>query len=154
MNRILSLFSLASLAMAASGPAAAGGDPSITHSAPAVQGYDVVSYHQGEKPQRGNGNHVAEFEGVPYLFVDEANRKAFERDPARYAPAYGGFCAYGVSVGKKFIGDPDVWKIVDGRLYLNLDTRVQESWAKDIPGHIRRADARWKQIAATPPGEL
>ncbi|MGH0031372.1 MAG: YHS domain-containing (seleno)protein, partial [Myxococcota bacterium] len=93
----------------------------VQHSTPALQGYDVVSYFQGEKPLPGNGNHVATHDGVTYLFVNEANRSAFQADPERFVPAYGGYCAYGVAVGKKFVGDPNVWEIVDDRLYLNLD---------------------------------
>ncbi len=86
----------------------------FTHSAPAVQGYDVVSYQTGKRPIRGNGNFVAIHDGATYLFSSSANQRVFEKNPERYVPAYGGYCAFGVSVGKKFIGDPEVWRIVDG----------------------------------------
>ncbi|MEM7279932.1 MAG: YHS domain-containing (seleno)protein, partial [Pseudomonadota bacterium] len=72
----------------------------------------------------------------------------------KYTPAYGGYCAFGVSVGKKFVGDPEVWKIVDGKLYLNLDTRIQADWIKDIPGRIKSADKQWTKIASKNPAEL
>ncbi len=112
----------------------------------AAAGYDLVSYFEGEKPVRGNGNHVVVHEGVIYLFQNAKNQKTFERDPAKYLPAYGGYCAYGVSVGKKFIGDPDVWAIVDGRLYFNLDTKIQGIWYQDVAGNLAKAEAQWPRI--------
>jgi len=71
-------------------------------------GYNLVSYRTGEKPQRGNGNHLVVHEGITYLFTNEKNKKDFATDPERYLPMYGGYCAYGVAVGKKFVGDPEV----------------------------------------------
>jgi YHS domain-containing protein len=124
------------------------------HSTVGVSGYDLVSYRTGEKPVRGNGNHVAVHDGVTYLFASEANRKQFEADPEKYLPAFGGYCAYGVAVGKKFVGDPDVWEIVDGRLYLNLDNKIKGLWTKDIPGNIEKANAKWPRIKDEMPSEL
>ncbi|UTW55358.1 YHS domain-containing (seleno)protein [Kordiimonas sp. SCSIO 12610] len=112
----------------------------------AVGGYDAVSYHSGS-PVRGSGNHTASYKGATYLFASEDNLKAFNKNPAKYAPAYGGYCAYGAAVGKKFVGDPTVWKIVDGTLYLNLNADVSKVWHKDISGNIKKADANWKTIA-------
>ncbi len=154
MHRLISLVSLVAALAAAPGFAQAAGASAFTHSTPGVSGYDVVSYQTGEKPLRGNGNHIAVHEGVTYLFVNEANRKAFERDPERYVPAFGGYCAYGVSVGKKFVGDPDVWRVVDGRLYLNLDTSIQQTWAKDVPGNIDKANTQWSAIRDKDPAAL
>ena len=93
-------------------------------------------------------------EGVTYLFINEDNRKAFERNPSKYAPAYGGYCAFGASVAKKFVGDPEVWRVVNGRLYLNLDTKIQEQWLKDIRGNIKKADANWVKIEDADPASL
>ncbi|MEZ4290158.1 MAG: YHS domain-containing (seleno)protein [Myxococcota bacterium] len=75
-------------------------------------------------------------------------------EPARYLPAYGGCCAYGVSVGKKFVGDPDVWKIVDGRLYTDLDPEIQKTWLGDVPGYIRKAERSWQAIRDADPASL
>lgn len=125
-----------------------------SHSTPAVQGYDVVSYQTGKRPVRGNGNFVSTFEGATYQFSSKANLEAFEKNPKQYIPAYGGYCAFGVSVGKKFIGDPEVWRIVDGTLYLNLDTSIQSEWLKDVPGRIKTADAQWKKIENKSPASL
>jgi YHS domain-containing protein len=120
----------------------------------AAGGYDLVSYHQGAKPLRGNGNHVVEHDGATYLFIDADNADTFRADPDKYLPAYGGYCAFGVSVGKKFHGDPDVWEIVDGRLYLNLDNRIKGTWTKDIPGNIAKANRNWTKIQDAKPSDL
>ncbi len=125
-----------------------------THSTPAIQGYDVVSYHNGKRPIRGNGHFVSTHKGATYQFSSKANLKAFESNPGKYVPAYGGYCAFGASVGKKFIGDPEVWRIVDGTLYLNLDTSIQSEWLKDVPGRIKTADAKWEKIKDKSPASL
>ena len=119
-----------------------------------VNGYDLVSYHSSKRPLRGNGHYPSVHEGVTYLFASEENRKIFDRNPGKFIPAYGGYCAFGASVGKKFVGDPEVWRIVDGRLYLNLDEYIQDMWLKDVPGRIKAADANWKKIKNTPAAEL
>ena len=119
-----------------------------------VNGYDLVSFHTGEKPLRGNGNHVSRIDAVTYLFVNEENKKAFDANPNKYLPAYGGYCAFGVSVGKKFVGDPDVWRLVDGKLHLNLDTNIQAMWLEDIDGKIKKANSQWAKIRNTPAAEL
>jgi len=124
------------------------------HSTPAVQGYDVVSYQTGKRPVRGNGNFVSTHKGATYQFSSKANLEIFQSNPEKYVPAYGGYCAYGTSVGKKFIGDPEVWRVVDGKLYLNLDTGIQTLWLKDVPGRIKTADAQWKKIKNKSPASL
>jgi len=124
------------------------------HSTVGVGGYDLVSYHTGKKPLRGNGNHVVRHDGVTYLFSSEANKDTFAASPDTYLPAYGGWCAYGVSVDKKFVADPDVWEIVDGRLYLNLDNSIKNLWSKDIGGNIAKAERNWPKIRNRSPEEL
>ncbi len=126
----------------------------VTHSTPAVQGYDVVTYQTLKRPVRGNGNLVAEHNGATYLFSTIENRDTFEANPEKYAPAYGGYCAFGVSVGKKFIADPEVWRVVDERLYQNLDVGIQEQWLKDVPGRIKTADKKWVKIKDQSPASL
>ncbi len=125
-----------------------------TNSTPAVQGYDVVSYQTGKRPVRGNGHFVSVYDGATYQFSSADNQKLFESNPEKFAPAYGGFCAFGASVGKKFIGDPEVWRVVDGKLYLNLDTSIQSQWLKDVPGRIKSADANWRKIQDKDPASL
>jgi len=133
---LLAIFLLSTTAMA-------GND---FNSTPAAQGYDVVSYQNAKRPVRGNGNFVAEYNGAVYLFSNKENQKIFSNNPERYAPAYGGFCAYGISLGKKFIGDPEVWRVTKNKLYLNLDTNIQAQWLKDVPGHIKTANTQWKKV--------
>ncbi len=124
------------------------------HSTPGLGGYDPVAYFSDGTPMRGSGYHVAEHNGVTYAFATDEHKKAFEANPAQYLPAYGGYCAYGVAVGKKFVADPEVWTIVDGTLYLNLDKGIQGTWEKDVPGFIRKADGNWKEIKDKAPGAL
>ena len=124
------------------------------NSAPAVQGYDVVSYQTGKRPIKGSGHLTAHHQGAVYIFANQANLESFNSDPEKYAPAYGGFCAYGVSVGKKFIGHPEVWRVIDGTLYLNLDANIQDEWFKDVPGRIKAANDIWEDIKNTPASPL
>lgn len=113
---------------------------------PAVGGYDLVSYHQESGPLRGTGFQASTYQGVSYLFANEANKAAFEANPEQYLPAYNGYCAFGLALGKKFNTDPTVYEIVDGVLYLNLDGEIQKKWAADIDGHIAKADANWDEL--------
>jgi YHS domain-containing protein len=125
-----------------------------SYSAPAVQGYDVVTYQNAKRPVRGNGNYTANHDGAVYLFSSQDNLEVFQANPEKYAPAYGGYCAYGVSVGKKFIGDPEVWRVIDGKTYLNLDSGIQNEWLKDVPGRIKTADSKWAKIKNKNPASL
>ena len=145
---------LALLAMALLGAGSLALADSSAYSTVGMAGYDLLSYRTGEKPLRGNGNHLAVYDGVTYLFVSEENRKMFERNPDKYLPAFGGYCADGVSVGKKFIGDPDVWEIVDGQLYVNLDNKIKGLWIEDVAGNIKKANNNWPRIHGTAPSDL
>jgi len=117
-----------------------------TYSTPVLRGYDAVSYHTIGRPVMGNGSHTSEYKGEVYLFINKEHKSAFDKNPEQYAPAYGGWCAFGITAGKKFHGDPLVWEIVDGKLYLNLNNRVKGLWVKDIPKHINEADQLWEKI--------
>ncbi len=125
-----------------------------THSTPGLSGYDPVAYFTDGKPVRGSGYHVSVYNGVTYAFSSEEHQEVFEANPEKYVPAYGGYCAYGVAVGKKFVADPEVWRIVDGKLYVNLDRDIQRKWQKDVPGHIKTADANWRSIKDKAPSDL
>ena len=123
-------------------------------STPGISGYDAVAYIEDGKPMKGNGWNVIEYKGVTYAFANKKNKKIFEANPEKYLPAYGAYCAYGVAVGKKFVADPETWRIVDGKLYLNLDKDIQKKWAEDIPGYIKKADSNWPKIKDKAPSEL
>lgn len=120
----------------------------------ALHGYDPVAFFKSGKPTLGDAKHVATHDGAAYYFADGANRDAFAADPAKYAPQYGGYCAYGVSVGKKFDGDPRFWKVVDGKLYVNLNADIAAQFKKDVAGSIEKADANWRDIESKAPAEL
>lgn len=130
------------------------GEESLTHFGTALRGYDAVAYHTESKAVEGDTNHAVHHGGLTYLFSTKANAKAFKADPAKYEPAYNGYCAFGVTKGKKFSTDPKAFKVVDGKLYMNLNARVQEAWVEDIPGYIAKADARWPEIVDTHPSKL
>ena len=126
----------------------------VANSVIGASGYDLTTFFTSEKPSKGTGHHVATVDGVDYLFTSDANKKTFEANPQKYLPAYGGYCAYGASVGKKFVADPDVYDIVDGKLYFNLDTKIRSIWSKDVAGNINKGDTNWKTIAKKKPSEL
>lgn len=133
---------------------AAGDDVNATVTGLALRGYDPVSYFADNKPAMGDFTITAEYNGATYRFSSEAHKTMFEKAPARYVPQYGGFCAFGTAQGYKVDGDPNVWKVVDGKLYLNLAPPVAERWLQDVPGNIKAADKNWSSIKAKPPGEL
>jgi len=120
----------------------------------AVHGYDVVAYFTKGQPTIGRAKHSTVYKDATYRFASEEHLEAFEDDPEKYQPQYGGYCAYGVAVGAKFDGDPLLWRIVAGKLYLNLNEEIQATWKKDIPGHIKKADGNWTKIAKKTPQEL
>lgn len=112
----------------------------------AVGGFDPVAYFTEGKPVEGSADHEASYNGATWRFASAANKAAFEADPARYAPKYGGYCAWAAAQGYTAKGDPQYWRIVDGALYLNYDAGVQKKWEVDIPGFIEKADANWPKI--------
>ncbi len=144
------VFASALLAIAALVPmrAHAASDPVYTgiFSDLAVSGYDAVAYFREGRPVEGSADFETEYEGATWRFASQENLDAFVADPAAYAPQYGGYCAWAVSQGYTASGDPDYWKIVDGKLYLNYDADVQATWEEDIPGHIRSADGNWPSV--------
>ncbi len=112
----------------------------------AVGGYDPVAYFTEKTAVKGRPDLTVEHAGVTWRFSSEANRSAFQADPGKYAPQYGGYCAYAVAHGYTAKGDPEAWSVVDGKLYLNYDKSVRRDWEKDIPGYVKKADANWPQV--------
>ena len=109
-------------------------------------GYDIVAYHRAGRALRGSKTVTAVHEGVTYRFADTANRDAFQSEPQRYLPAYGGYCAWAVANGYTAKGDPEAWSVVDGRLYLNYSKSVRARWERDVPGNIARGDINWPDL--------
>lgn len=112
----------------------------------ALDGYDPVAYFALGKPVKGVAEFSATWNGATWRFSSAENKSAFEKEPVKYAPQFGGYCAWAVSEGYTAKGDPFAWRIVDGKLYVNYDTSVQKTWEKDIPGHITKGDANWPKV--------
>jgi len=145
VTMVFSLFSASAFAEMRSG---------AENSAPVMGGYDPVSYFEVNKPMRGNGHYSAGYNGGTYLFANKTHKKMFEANPKKYAPQFGGYCAYGVAKGKKFISDPTTWAIINRKLYLNLDKNVQKKWNNGMKNHIAQARTNWKSIEHKHPSEL
>jgi len=112
----------------------------------ALKGYDVVAYFTENQPVMGTREFQHEWMGAKWQFSTAANRDLFAAEPGKYAPQYGVYCAFGVSEGHKAPVEPSVWKIVDGKLYLNYDAGVGKEWRKDISGRIAKADKNWPKV--------
>lgn len=112
----------------------------------AVQGHDPVAYFTDGEPVKGSKKFKTTYEGAEFRFATADNLAAFEADPVKYAPQYGGYCAWAVSQGYTAKGDADHWAIVDGKLYLNYNKKVQATWNEDRPGFIASADKEWPTV--------
>ena len=135
--------------------AAVAGDQYIDKTGFAVSGYDVVSYFDlpqseiGEpqqSPLPGSAAISANYNGATFAFATKANRDAFVANPEAYVPQYDGHCAYGVAKGGKVPGNPILWRIVDGKLYLNITKNVVSFWEEDIPGNLAKSQVKWSAI--------
>lgn len=135
------------------------GEQYVDESGYAVGGYDPVAYFDlkqvplGEsQPEAvpGKAGITTEYNGATWAFASEANREKFLADPAKYAPAYDGHCAYGIAQGGKVPGNPNLWRIVDGKLYLNITPTVVGFWESDIPGNLSTAENNWTSKEAEP----
>jgi YHS domain-containing protein len=136
-------------AIAATGDPATG-DPVFVEDGAAIRGYDPVAYFDRQGPVKGQPDLTAEHDGATWWFSSVANRDAFVADPERYAPAYGGYCAYAASRGYKASTDPRAWTIVGDRLFLNFSLSVRETWLKDRDNNIRKADRNWPTLRNEP----
>jgi len=114
----------------------------------AIGGTDPVAYFTEGRPVAGSARFEHEWRGATWRFASAEHRDLFARDPERYAPQYGGYCAWAVSRGYTADIDPEAWRIVEGRLYLNYDREVQARWAEDAPGNIRKANENWPRLLA------
>ena len=112
----------------------------------AIRGYDPVAYFTEGAPVKGSKEFRHEWRGAAWYFASSANRDRFAAEPEKYAPQYGGYCAYGVALGSVPPIDPAAWSIVDGKVYLNFNLPTRAVWEKDIPGYIHKADANWPAV--------
>lgn len=132
-----------SAAVAATAPVYTG-----TFNNTAVSGYDTVAYFTQGKPVEGSTAYKINYKGAEWRFASAANLAKFKANPAAFAPQYGGYCAWAVSQGYTASGDPTVWKIVGGKLYLNYNQEIGQKWSKNIAGFIKAGNANWPRILA------
>jgi hypothetical protein len=111
-----------------------------------LRGYDPVAYFVEGRPVEGSKQFTHHYADAIWRFTSAANRDLFAQDPEKYAPQFGGYCAWGISQAKFFDGDPQVWKIVDGKLYVNYNPEIEKTWEQDIPGFIEKADTNWPTL--------
>ena len=112
----------------------------------AINGYDPVAYFTERKPVKGTEQYRADYLGAVFLFASAGNREQFVANPTKFAPQYGGFCAYGMAKGYKAATDPAAFTVVGDKLYLNYNGTVRALWALDIPGHVTKADQHWPEV--------
>jgi YHS domain-containing protein len=150
LNRAIGIFVFAlAVILVGTNSFAATGDnvPVFTESGVAIRGTDPVAYFTQAKPVQGSAEFAADYQGATWHFSSSENREIFLTNPEKYAPAYGGYCAYALSLGAyKVETDPNAWSIVDGRLYLNKTPVVRSIWETDIPGNIQKSEGNWLTV--------
>ena len=112
----------------------------------AIRGYDAVAYFVDNKPIKGSKAYQYKWNNVSWWFSSAENLAKFKQSPERYAPQYGGYCAYAVANGSTAPTDPEAWAIVDDKLYLNFNTSVQKKWSKNQAEYIKKADQNWPGV--------
>jgi YHS domain-containing protein len=120
----------------------------------ALAGHDPVAYFTENKAVEGKPKFTAVHEGVIYRFRSEENRDTFKADPKKYLPAYGGYCAYGMTFGQKFPVNGKGFRIENGRLFVNKDEQVHTEWEEDIPKHIQEGESFWPKVVDKDPKDL
>ena len=112
----------------------------------AVSGYDTVAFFTDSKAVNGSPFISAEFQGATYYFANEEHKALFVAHPEKYAPQCGGFCAYGVGLGKLFPVDINTWQVRKGKLYLNLNPDILKKFNADIDGNVAKAEKNWPDL--------
>lgn len=112
----------------------------------AIKGYDTVAYHTENKAVKGSDDYSVEYMGATWLFASAENKALFEADKEKYAPQYGGYCAYAVAKGSTASIEPEQFSIVDGKLYLNYNESVKNTWRQDTAKYIESADKNWPGV--------
>jgi YHS domain-containing protein len=112
----------------------------------AVNGYDTVAFFTDAKPVNGSPFIAAEYQGATYFFASEDHKNLFVANPEKYAPQYGGFCAFGVGLGKLFPVDISTWQVRDGKLYLNLNQDILKKFNQDFTGNVAKAEKNWPSL--------
>jgi len=145
---------LAAIILSFSAASTAADETSVDANSVILSGYDAVTYFTADKPIKGYAGISTVHNGAIYHFSSEANRDAFNANPDKYAPQYGGFCAYGAALGRKFPVDPTVFEVVNDKLYVNNSAAVAETWNEERDENILEADSQWKKIKSVAASEL
>lgn len=146
MNRRFILVSLLALFTAAASFAADKSLLNLDREGLAIQGYDPVAFFTVKAPIKGSPEFVSQFHGATYRFHSAKNKAAFDADPAKYEPRFGGFCAFGVSKGKLVEIDVNAFQIVDGTLLLQYSPGVRDEFNQDSAGNLKKAEANWPKL--------
>lgn len=120
----------------------------------ALRGYDPVSYFTEAEPIKGQKTYSVVWNNATWYFTSAENRDLFSQTPKKYAPANGGYCTFGIVLGKKFDGDPRVWSVIKSRLYVFLNEEVQSKFLQDSTGNLQKVTANWPAIQFKSPEEL
>ncbi|MGF1551598.1 MAG: YHS domain-containing (seleno)protein [Paracoccaceae bacterium] len=148
LRRLALASSLVLAPVVALAPAAALAEEAVYQSflGTAIDGTDPVAYFTEGRPVEGSSAFSHDWNGATWYFASAENRDRFVADPEAFAPQYGGYCAWAVSQGYTASTEPEAWRIVDGKLYLNYNLDVQKTWEQDVPGHIEAANANWPTV--------
>ena len=115
----------------------------------AINGYDAVAFFRESKPVKGSAMYSYQYRDAKWLFTSSENLDMFVNMPEKYAPQYGGYCAYGISEGHKATTQPDTWTIVNDKLYFNYNKQVKQLWMKEQGPRIKIADEKWPEVKLT-----
>ncbi len=115
-------------------------------SSSAVGGYDTVTYFTDKQPVKGLDEYSTTYKGAKWYFSNRKNLELFTANPEKFAPQYGGYCAWAVAEGGTAKGDPLHWSLYNGKLYLNYDKTIKNRWLKNVDEFITRADANWPKV--------
>jgi hypothetical protein len=145
-NTVMAILIMAAFCLLALSTAFAIEPVNKTSDGVAIKGYDPVAYFIDRRSVKGSRDFEYVWMGAKWRFSTAGHRDLFIKDPEKYAPKYGGYCAYAVSQRTTADIAPEAWNIVDGRLYLNLSKKIRDKWNKDISGYIKKADEKWPKI--------
>ena len=119
-----------------------------------ISGYDVVSYFTVGKAEQGDSRFTATYKYAVYQFASSQHQAIFLQEPQKFLPQFDGYCAYGVTFAQKIKADPTVWKIVDGKLYFNLNQKFLSDWSRNVTASIQKGNDEWELIKDVPPEGL
>ncbi len=113
----------------------------------AIHGYDTVAYFTEGRPVQGSDKFLAEYNGAKWAFSSAENKTLFENNPEKYAPQFGGHCAFAAAHNALADVDPSAWRIIDDKLYLNYSQRVNTQWLGDLSSNLEKGNAFWLSLS-------